>query len=148
MNDRNDIVASLKRLMGSQKYAVLATEDQGRPYVSLMAYAPTEDGKQVVMVTRRNTRKHQNLKRNGRVALLIDDRENEALDTQRALAVTILGNAREVEGDERRRLVETFLLRHPQLRDLAESPSSAVMLIVAEVFQVVTRFEDVLEWHV
>ena len=148
MNNCDDGMSSVKRLMQTQKYAVLASDDRGQPYASLMAFAATENGRQVVLAMNRDTRKHNNIRVNGHVALLIDDRENKGSDTQQAVAVTILGEAREVEGEERRRLTELFLLRHPQLREFAESPCSAVVLLSAEAFQLVARFEDVVEWHV
>jgi heme iron utilization protein len=147
MNERKDVMLSLKRLMKSRKYAVLATDDQGQPYASLMAFAAMHDGKSVVLAMKRDTRKYRNIRLNGRVALLVDDRENKGSDTQQAVAATVLGEARETEGEERRSLTEVFLLEHPQLRELVESPSSAVVLVTGNMFQVVTRLEDVVEWR-
>ena len=139
--------SSLKALLTTQRYAVLATADRDRPHASLMAFAATEDGKQVVLATEKNTRKCQNLKANAHVALLMDNRENRGSDTQQALAATILGNAEEVDGDERRNLIEVFLARHPHLRAFAESPSCAVIRVSIRACQVVTGLQDVVAWQ-
>ena len=64
----------LRDLFRSQRFAVLATDDHGQPFPSLMAFAAAEDLRQLVILTERTTRKFANLMANGRVALLIDNR--------------------------------------------------------------------------
>ena len=70
----------------SQRYAVLATDDHGQPFTSLMAFAATEDLRQIVILTERARRKFSNLKANCRVALLIDDRKNKGTDEKDSVA--------------------------------------------------------------
>ena len=92
----------------SQRYAVLATDDHGQPFTSLMAFAATEDLRQIVILTERARRKFSNLKANCRVALLIDDRKNKGTDAKDSVAVTAIGEAREA-GEQR------LVLHHVQL---------------------------------
>jgi nitroimidazol reductase NimA-like FMN-containing flavoprotein (pyridoxamine 5'-phosphate oxidase superfamily) len=148
MNSSGDIILILKGLMESQRFAVLATDDQGQPYTFLMAFAATDDLKQLVLVTERGTHKHANLKSNKRVALLIDDRENKGSDTQEAVAITVIGEAQEAEEDERERLLDLYMARHPYLDGFIRSPSSAIVRVKVKSYQVVTRFQEVFEWHV
>jgi hypothetical protein len=45
----------IKSLLVSQRFAVLATDDQEQPYLFLMAFAATSDLKKIVLVTERET---------------------------------------------------------------------------------------------
>ena len=94
-----EIQPVLRDLFRSQRFAVLATDDEGQPFASLMAFAATEDLRQIVVLTERARRKFANLKANSSVALLIDDRENKGSDTQDSVAVTALGEAQDVDPD-------------------------------------------------
>ena len=91
MSTDEGIQPVLRGLLRSQRYAVLATDDHGQPFASLMAFAASEDLRQIVVLTERNRRKFANLKANRRVALMIDDRENKSSDTQDSVAVTAIG---------------------------------------------------------
>jgi hypothetical protein len=82
VNTEIDIRPVLRALLESQRFAVLATDDHGQPFASLMAFAATEDLRHMVILTERTTRKYANLRSNPRVALLIDDRENKGSDTE------------------------------------------------------------------
>ena len=71
---------SLRALLDSQKLAALATHKEGQPYGSLVSFVSTEDMKQIVFATTRATRKYENLTADPRVAMLIDNRSNQASD--------------------------------------------------------------------
>ena len=71
MSTVQEIQQVLQQLFLSQRYAVLATDDHGQPFTSLMAFSATEDLLQLVLLTERTRRKFANLKANRRVALLI-----------------------------------------------------------------------------
>ncbi len=92
----NTIAEEIKNLLERQPLAVLATQDNGQPYTSLMAFAFTEDLRFLVFATATSTRKYMNIIEESRVALLIDDRSNNGEDFQKASALTILGEACEV----------------------------------------------------
>ena len=61
-----------------RRLAVLATQHEGKPYASLVAFAATDDLKTIIFATTRSTRKFVYLSSNPAVALLIDNRTNEA----------------------------------------------------------------------
>ena len=148
MNNDVEMQRILRDLFRSQRFAVLATDDHGQPFASLMAFAATEDLGQIVVLTERATRKFANLKTNARVALLIDDRENKDSDTQDSVAVTALGEAQELAPDAGAALLELYLARHPYLAEFAASPGCAVMRVKIKSYLLVSRFQKVIEWRV
>jgi hypothetical protein len=147
MNTGVDIRPVLGDLFRSQRFAVLATDDHGQPFTSLMAFAATEDLAQIVVLTERATRKFANLRANGRVALLIDDRENKGSDTQDSVAVSALGKAQEVDPGSGAPLLALFLARHPYLAEFAALPSCAIVRVQIDSYQIVSRFQKVIEWR-
>jgi heme iron utilization protein len=146
MSSSEDVMKVIKSLLESQRFAVLATNDQEQPYLFLMAFAAADDLKKIVFVTERNTHKYIYLKSNQRVALLMDDRENRGSDTRDAVAITVLGEADEVEGNEANHLRDLYLARHPYLTEFAQSPSCAIMRVRVKSYQIVRKFQEVVEW--
>jgi heme iron utilization protein len=145
MNERSPILARLKGLLLSQRFAALATQGEGRPHASLVAFAATEDLRRLVFATLRTTRKYANLAADGRVALLVDDRSNRASDVEEAMAVTATGVAREASEAEQAALVRLLLEKHPALAGFVGSPSCALIAVRVDAYQVVTRFGEVHE---
>jgi len=148
MNTEIDIRPVLRALLASQRFAVLATDDHGQPFASLMAFAATDDLRHLVVLTERTTRKYANLKSNPRVALLIDDRENKGSDTEDCVVVTALGKAEDLGRDAGAPLLELFLARHPYLAAFAASPSCAIVRVEPSSYQLVSRFQQVVEWRI
>jgi len=146
MSSSEDVVPVIKSLLESERFAVLATDDQEQPHLFLMAFAATADLTKIVLFTERNTNKYAHLKSNRRVALLIDNRENSGADTQGAVVITALGDAEEVEGFEGNSLRQLYLARHPYLAEFAHSPSCAIMRMRVRSYQLVRRFQEVVEW--
>lgn len=147
MNTDQGIQPVLRELFRSQRYAVLSTDEHGQPFASLMAFAASEDLRQIVVLTERNRRKFVNLKANRRVALLIDDRENKGSDTQESVAVTAIGEAEEADPGAGAALLELFLARHPDLAAFAAAPCCAIVTVTVSSYLLVSRFEQVLEWR-
>lgn len=143
-----EIQPVLRDLFRSQRFAVLATDDEGQPFASLMAFAATEDLGQIVVLTERATRKFANLKANPSVALLVDDRENKGSDTQDSVAVTALGEAQEADLAAAAPLLQLYLARHPYLADFAASPGCAVIRVEIRSYLLVSSFQKVKEWRV
>ena len=143
-----EIQSLLRELFRSQRFAVLATDDHGQPFTSLMAFAATEDLGQLVVLTERTGRKFANLEANRRVALLIDDRENKGSDTQDSAAVTAIGDAQALDPEAGAPLLRLFVARHPYLAAFAASPTCAIVRVTISSYQVVSRFQEVVEWRV
>lgn len=147
MENQEPIESILRAVLASQQFAVLATQDRGQPYVSLMAFAHTEDLRSLVLATDRGTRKFTNLLSNTRVAVMIDNRSNQGSDTETATAVTVLGQALELSGEERERHLEAYVRKYPHLNEFARSQKCALIRIAVDSYYVVSRFQDVRELH-
>ena len=143
-----ELISFLQNLFKGQRSAALATQERGQPYLSLMAFAATPDLKTIVLATDRYTRKYTNLMVEPRVALLIDNRSNTAKDTQEAVAVTALGEAAEITGEEREKFLTLFLDKHPHLATFAASDSCALIAVRIYRYVVVERFQEVRELKV
>ena len=135
MSADQEIQPVLRDMFRSQRYAVLATDDHGQPFTSLI-------------LTERARRKFSNLKANCRVALLIDDRKNKGTDAKDSVAVTAIGEAREADSEAGAALLELFLARHPDLAAFAGSPSCAVVTVKVSSYKLVSCLERVLEWRI
>jgi len=64
----------LKAFDKGERFAVLATDDKGQPYTSLISYAVTPDLSKVIFATPKKTQKYRNILQARDVALLIDNR--------------------------------------------------------------------------
>ncbi len=131
--------ALLREVVGTQYFAVLNTLGQGLPHSNLVSFIATDDMKSLVFVTGRNTGKYRNIRANHNVSLLIDNRTNRPSDTSQAIAITVVGTARE-ETANRSPLQAIFLARHPQLRHFVEAPDNAIMLVTIREY-IVAAFD-------
>ena len=139
----------LRSLDSAQRSAVLATGSGDRPYTSLVGFALTPDLKGALFLTPKNTLKYRNLAASPHVALLIDNRTNTSQDLIDAEAVTLIGTARAVrKGKKRDELMAYFLRKHPKLQDFAEAETTALILIEAERYIHVSRFQAVTVWDI
>lgn len=141
-----EIARLIRQLLAEQKLAVLSTvHATGHPYVTLVAFAWTQDLKCLAFATPRATRKFEHILSNPRVALLVDNRTGRQEDFHEAMALTVLGEARESSGRERGRLLDSYLERHPGLADFVQAPSTALMVVDVERYILVRQFQNVLE---
>ncbi|WP_373500707.1 pyridoxamine 5'-phosphate oxidase family protein [Desulfococcus sp.] len=147
MTTQSQFEQQMRELFSGQQLAVLATDGGGRPYTSLVAFAATPELARLVFATTRATRKFANILGNPRVSLLIDNRANEVSDFRNAVAVTVLGSAAEVSGDEKAPLAALYLARHPHLASFVEAPSCALLQVSVEQYYLVSRFQNVSVWE-
>jgi nitroimidazol reductase NimA-like FMN-containing flavoprotein (pyridoxamine 5'-phosphate oxidase superfamily) len=137
---------TIRELFASQGLAVLATQGAAGPHTSLVAFAATDDLRCLVFATERGTRKFANLATDPRVAMLVDDRSHCAADLVEATAITATGPAREAHSEERKHLAGLLLRRHPALKLFLAAPGCALVAVAVEAYQVVTRFQSVIEF--
>ena len=139
--------ARLIALDKEQLHAVLATDMDGQPYTSMVAYALVRDGSGIVFATPRKTLKYRNILRNCRVALLIDTRENTGTDYMGAESLTILGHARPVRKSKTYDLLARALTKkHARLSKLMRSPQTRLILVAIHRCIHVSQFQTVSEW--
>ena len=146
MENTKELSGLIKRLLASQRFAVLATQFEGQPYSNLVAFVEADDLRSLLFVTSRNTRKYSNTLASKKVALLIDSRTNQASDLNNAIAVTALGTIEEVGTDNKKYLSGIYLSKHPQLKDFLFKPSNALMNVAVTDY-IVASFEGVSHLH-
>ena len=137
----------LKKLFSSQKLGVLATQQKKNPYTSLVAFACSDDMRQIVFATPKATRKFANIISNPSVSFFIDNRSNRAIDFRKAIGVTALGSVRQIRKNKNSKLMKLYLSKHPQLDSFLASKSCAFLCIDVKSFYIVDRFQNVTEVH-
>lgn len=147
ITDADQLLPVLEDLFLNQRLAVLCTQREGAPYGNLVAFSSADELTRLVFVTPKATRKFANITADHRVAMLIDNRSNDSLDFSQAIAVTATGRAFDLKSEERERLLDGYLLKHPHLAEFAKSPSCAVISIEVETYYCVYRFQNVMELH-
>jgi len=123
----------INKIVNTQYFAVLNSVGEGQPYSNLVSFAITDDLKSLVFITDRNTRKYRNIKGNNHLSLLIDNRTNQPSDITQAIAITVIGTARE-EVTSRDSYQVIFLTRHPQLKQFVDNPNTALILVTVSEY--------------
>jgi heme iron utilization protein len=137
----------IKRVLEAKRFAVLATSHAGQPHASLMAFTPVGGARYLVFATYRGTQKYRNLLEDGRVAVLIDDREADATQAQRGIVLTAIGTAKEIPDAEREAAVRAHLARHPTLEEFVRAPDCALVRVAVGAYEVVGGIDDVRWYH-
>jgi nitroimidazol reductase NimA-like FMN-containing flavoprotein (pyridoxamine 5'-phosphate oxidase superfamily) len=137
----------LEDLFNSQSLGVVATQNEGHPYASLVAFVASDDFRRIYFVTPTATRKFSYLRKDDRVAILINNSINQAEDFHRAISVTAVGTAAEITDAEREQALKPYLEKHPHLEDFAKSSSCAMVRIRIRSYYMVRNFQNVTELH-
>lgn len=137
----------LLTLFRSQKLGVLATHQKKNPYTNLIAFASSDDMRQIVFATARTTRKFENMISNSSVSFFIDNRSNKADDFRKAIGVTAVGSVRQIRKNKNSTMMRRYLQKHPQLASFLASKSCAFLCIDVNTIYVVERFQNVIEVH-
>lgn len=143
--ERTKLLEELRKLFESQPLAVLATQGEETPYVSLVAFASDEKLKYLLFSTTKATRKYANLSATPSVSLLIDNRKNILEDFRDAMAVTVLGKVEPIEEFELNIMENIYLMKHPHMVDFLHSPTNAFLKVNVEKYIVVNHFQHVVE---
>ena len=142
MENTESLLELIKRLLASQRFAVITTQAEGQPYSNLIAFAEADNVSSLLFVTGRDTKKYSNAISNKRVSILIDNRTNQAADLNNAIAITALGTIEEVSPDQEGHFSTIYISKHPQLEDFLHKPSN-VLIRVAITDYIVASFESV-----
>ncbi len=140
----NQATDELNDLFKRQRYCVLATERDGAPYGNLVAFASTPDLTELMFVTSRDTRKYGNIQANRQVALVIDNRSNEASDLLTGLAVTALGIAEQIPESKREHMRSLYLAKH-DLKPFLDAEDTVLIQMLVQKYIVVSGLDSVIE---
>ena len=145
MNSRTQTINQLRDFFRTQKVTALATQEPGHPYLSLMAFAMTDDLNYLIIATQKETRKYFNMIKNSGVAFLIDNRSNDRDQFLKTLAVTGIGQARAIEENEKESLTTFFLDKHPELETFVHSQDCTLVKIQINKLIIVRQFQEIEE---
>ena len=144
----SELREKISSVFASQALAVLATQEDSRPYANLVAFAATEDLRILMFSTSRSTRKFSHILDSPQVALLIDNRTNSIRDFRDAVAITALGRAIMVKGAEKEQLSSVYLAKHPHLTDFISFPNQTLLKVEVSNYILVSHFQRVLELNI
>ena len=139
---------AVHKLLRQQQLGVLSTAGENGPYASLVAFAVSDDNRQLFFVTPRATRKFANMSANAQVALLVNNSINNPEDFHEAAAVTAVGIASPVSLPERETICQQYLAKHPYLEEFAHAPSCEFIKIKVARYILVERFQNVTEYRI
>jgi len=148
MSRKEEILQPIESLLRSQHLGVLATQGDEYPYCTLVAYAISEDLREIIFATIRDTRKYRNIKKTPRVSLLIDSRTNQVNDFRDVEALTAVGSAQEISDELKSGYLRGYLEKHPSLEGFAKAPDCALMKIQVAKYILVQHFQNVTEYWV
>lgn len=135
----------IKELLNNQLFGVIATNGVKYPYSTLVGFAPNEDYRELIFATIRDTRKFKNIDKESSVSFLIDNRTNDTIDIQDAVALTMLGNAYEINSNEYKKCQSILLRKHPYLREFVLTPNCVLIKIIIDKYILVSKFQNVIE---
>jgi general stress protein 26 len=126
----------IKLLVKSQMLGVIATDMDGHPYANLVAFASTQDLKNIIFATNKNTT-------NAKISVLIDNRKNIPSDFEKSVSLTALGEAEEIRMN-RNFYKKLYLEKHPNLINFVDSPDCALVKIQIDRYQYVNKFQNII----
>lgn len=145
MNIHPEIQIRISNVLENQKIAVLGTSKDDEPYSCLVAFAMTDDLKELIFATIRQRLKYRNIMANPRVTLIIDNRDVSDSDFSDTTSITMIGTARDIRSDGRDQYVSILLDRHPSLSDFVNSRECAIISVIIDKLYIVSKFESVVK---
>ena len=136
----------IQRALDTRLFAVLATQYDGQPHASLMAFTPVDGFRYLIVATYRNTMKYRNLLKDGRVAILIDNCAAPGSAEHRNLVLTAHGIASEVPSVDHEAIEQAHLARHANLTAFLASPDCVLFRVAVSTYEVVAGTDDVF-WY-
>jgi nitroimidazol reductase NimA-like FMN-containing flavoprotein (pyridoxamine 5'-phosphate oxidase superfamily) len=143
MNKQSKIKESIEGIIKTRRFAVLATEGEGQPHTSLIAITPFGSFLQLIFATYRNTRKYRNLVRNSKVAVLIEGEYVNMKGLKESIVLTIIGLTEEIRMAENEAASHAHLKRHPEMESFMLSSDCALIMVIAQSYQVVYGIDDI-----
>lgn len=139
---------SIKEMMEEERFGVLATNEHGKSYTSLISFAMDSHLTKLVFATPKKSKKFEMIKNNKNVSILIDNRANNEKSINDIAAITSLGEARVLEEkDEIGKWSKILIDKHSYLNDFINAETSEIILVDISKYYYVTSFQEVVEWN-
>ena len=143
MNQQSTTKEYIESVLRRNRFAVLATEGDGQPHVSLIAITPFASYRQLIFATYRNTLKYRNLSQNNKVALFIENENANIPGPNDKVALTIIGQTKEISISDREAAFREHLRWHPEMESFMQSSDCALIMVLAHSYQIVNGIEDI-----
>ena len=148
MSTQTIIKTYIEDALQTNPLAVLATEGNGQPHACFIAITPMDDFLHLIFATYRSTRKYKNLIKNGKVAILFENRSTKSLSQPDITVLTAFGYAKEVDVAISDAALKAHLLRHPELESFLMSTDCAIFKVKVNAYQVVRGIDDINWWNI
>jgi nitroimidazol reductase NimA-like FMN-containing flavoprotein (pyridoxamine 5'-phosphate oxidase superfamily) len=148
MSNLTTIKKYIEDIFKISRFAVLATEGDGQPHASLIAFTPMDGYRKLIFATYRNTRKYHNLAHNGKVAVLVDSIDSSRSGLQESFVLTAFGHVEDIDSEDKNNVLKTHLERHPELLSFLQAEDCALVRIKVDTYQVVRGIDDVEWWTI
>ncbi len=134
----------MKELVKGNDLCVLATVSEGRPHCSLMFYISDEEGREIFLISNKQTKKYVNLIENPIASLLIDSREEQKGQGRFAIkALTVSGEFQTIKDSGKKDQIRAkFLERHPHLLEFLNDPGGEIFSIKLKSFQLLDGVKE------
>lgn len=143
MNKADRVRKVIRDVTAGELFGVLATERNGAPYTTLVAFVLQDDLKKLFFATPRDTKKFKHLTVNERISFLVHNSTNSPEDIGSAISITITGRASEHSKESSQEPVASYLGKHPQMKEFLHSPNTAFISVDIERYDMVERFQNV-----
>lgn len=143
MNKADRVKKVIRDIAARQLFGVLATEREGVPYTTLVAFVLQDNLKKLFFATPRDTKKFKHITANERVSFHINNSSNSPEDIGSAIGITLTGRASESSKKHSEEIISLYLSKHPQMEEFLHSPNTAFLSVDVERYDVVERFQNV-----
>ncbi len=140
----NETAEAIRQLLQKEQFAALSTAKEDKPYINLVAFSGTDDLSLIIFCTPRKTRKYENLQHNPRVALLVENSRNQAVDLTQAMALTAIGRAVFTTAVQDPESANRFLDKHPHMKQFVYDSATVLVRVCVEKYVLVKNFQDTL----
>ncbi len=137
---RSTVEAALR----GNRYGVLATAASDRPHAVWMAFAAVAQGRELVLASRRGTRKYREVTNNPHVALVIGHEQRQWPRAARRVGVTAVGSAEVVAGAELVGASNAFVGRNPDLAGFVADSDCALLRVRVDGYRVAEGIDAVI----
>lgn len=121
-----DISKEVKNLLKNEKLCTLATCVENNPYVSLMNFTYVEEENKVILSTRRDSKKYDNIIKNKKISLLL-------FSSTSGLSATFLGKAMRIEGEEEKRYREMHMQKNKMPQFILGDDIGVVVFTIEQI---------------
>lgn len=143
MANNTELIDIITKLLRQERFGVLSTIGNPWPHPSLIGFFCEHDFSQVYFFTSRETRKFRNLNSNPAVSLMIDNRSRPLVNLRATSTLTVFGDARVLNDQEKASIRELFLNRHPELSQFSGLGNTAACTIDVDHYNLVYNFGEV-----